>query len=135
LTGNVLIDLAISLAGIAILIGLARIIFGASLPSLDAANAAERLLFDEPDFHPIDWLVDEDSGAALARNGSGEIALVVAHGDGLVTRRYPAGAAPLAYEDGRLCIARTDHTFRNVNIAAGVADAASWLDAAGARST
>lgn len=130
-----IIDLAISLAGIAILIGLARVIFGAVRPSLDAARAAERLSFDEPDFHPIGWLVDEETGAALARNGAGEIALVVAHGDGLVTRRYPAGAAPLTYENGRLCIARTDHTFRKVNIATGEAEAASWLDEAGARST
>ena len=130
-----IIDLAISLAGIAILIGLSRLVFGSVRSTLDAAAAAERLLFDEPDFHPIAWLVDEGVGVALARNGSGEIALVVAHGDGLVSRRYPAGAVPLAYENGRLCIARTDHTFRNVNIAAGEAEAASWLDAAGARST
>lgn len=127
MTGNVVIDLAISLVGAAILVGLARLIFGDTKSSLNAAKAAERLSFDEPDFQPVDWLIDESAKAALARNGAGEIAIIVAHGDGLVTRRVGAGRARAAYADGRLTVDPVDHTTSRAGFATDSETARIWL--------
>jgi len=127
LTGNVLIDLAISLTGIAILVGLARAIFGSAQQPLNAASAASRLAFDEPDFAPVAWVVDEAAGAAIARNGAGEIALIKAAGDGLATRRAKAGAFSCAHSGAVLTIASPDLTFGGVTVtAANEAEAMQW---------
>lgn len=128
MTGDVVVDLAISLVGVAILVGLARLIFGKIEPSLDVAKAAERLSFDEPDFEPIDWLLDENAKAALARNSAGEIAIVAAHGDGLVTRRAGAGRVQAEYRDGGLTVDPIDHTMRRTRFAADRETVNAWLE-------
>lgn len=127
MTGNVVIDLAVSLVGVAILVGLARLVFGKIEPSIDREKAAERLAFDEPDFHPVDWLLDESARAALVRNEAGEIAIIVAHGDGLVTRRVGAGRAHAAYADGRLTVDPVDHTTGRASFATDGETARIWL--------
>jgi len=127
LTGNVLIDLAISLTGIAILVGLSRLIFGKSAEPLSQRRAANRLAFDEPDFAPVAWVVDVTAGAAIARNGAGEIALIKAAGDGLATRRAGAGAFSCAREGAVLTIAPPDLTYGGVTVtAANEAEAMQW---------
>lgn len=128
MTGNVVIDLAISALGVAIMAGLARLIFGKVDPSLDLDKAIERLSFDEPDFEPMDWLVDENKKAALARNNAGEIAVITAHGDGLVTRRAGAGRVQAEYRDGALIIDPVDHTTGRVHFAADRETANAWLE-------
>jgi len=127
LTGNALIDLAISLTGIAILVGLARVIFGAAQQPLNTGSAVGRLAFDEPDFAPVEWVVDEAAGAAIARNGAGEIALIKAVGDGLATRRAKAGTFSCAHDGKVLTIAPPDLTFGGVTVtAANEAEAMQW---------
>ena len=113
MTGNVLIDLAISFTGIAILVGLARLIFpnaGDGVFSADTARA--RLTFDEPDFQVEAWLVDEGRDAALAVSRTGEIALIKKNGDGLVTRRVAPGALECRRDGAEMALAVPDHTFR-----------------------
>ena len=120
-------DLAISVIGIAILVGLARIVFAKPASPLTAASAADRLAFDEPDFGPVAWALDLSNGAALARNNAGELAIVTAHGDGLVTRRFAKGVARGDFADGRLIIHSTDHTWRDVVIEMSADEARAWL--------
>lgn len=138
MTGNIYLDLAISLAGVLALIGLARLIFGPGDPPFTAAAAAERLNFDEPDFAPSDWLTDEKQRAALARNSEGELALVIAIGDGLVTRRFPAGYAVILSDDGRLTLPRPDHTSKTVTFTLCAEEMRVWreyITTGGARRT
>jgi len=127
LTGNVLIDLAILAAGVALLAAAAWAVFGARPAPIDMEHAAERLAFDEPDFEAVRWLSDEAGSAALARNLKGETALVLTHGDGLVSRRFRAGAMPARYEDGRLIVERADATARRAAFALSADEAALWL--------
>ncbi len=127
MTGNPIIDLAVSIAGVGLLVLLARLIFGLGGRSIDRAAAAERLAFDEPDFEPTDWLVGED--AALARNNAGELAVVMVHGDALVTRRLGAASPAPFYKDGVLTVPRSDGTVREVCFALPESQAATWLRA------
>lgn len=128
MTGNVLIDLVISFVGIAILVGLARLIFpnaGAAAFSADAAR--DRLAFDEPDFQADDWLVDADRSAAIAVSEAGDIALIKKAGDGLVTRRMRAGDLQCDREGADLRLAVPDHTFRGFAVhAASDSEAQRW---------
>lgn len=127
MTGNVVIDLAISLTGVVILVALARVIFGkVDAPfALDAVR--ERLAFDEPDFKAVDWLIDESAKAALARNEAGEIAIVTAHGDGLVTRRIAAGRMRAHYGEGKLTVDPVDHTTGRAHFVTDGETARAWL--------
>jgi hypothetical protein len=125
MTGNPILDLVISITGVSLLVLLARLIFGADGRGIDRAAAAERLAFDEPDFEPIDWLIGE--GAALARNDAGELAVVIVHGDGLVTRRLGAASPAPYYKDGRLVVPGADHTAREVEFVVSQDAAQNWL--------
>ncbi len=127
MTGNPILDLVISIAGVSFLVLLARLIFGPGGRNIDHAAAAERLGFDEPDFDPTDWLIGED--AALARNTAGELAVVIVHGDGLVTRRLGAAAPAPFCKDGVLTVPRADNTAREVHFTLPESQAAPWLRA------
>ncbi len=132
MTGNPILDLAISIAGVSLLVLLARLIFGPGGRGIDRAAAAERLGFDEPDFEPTDWLIGE--GAALARNNAGELAVVIVHGDGLVTRRLGAASPAPYYKDGRLVVPGADHTAREVEFVVSQDAAQHWQSAVEAAS-
>ena len=128
MTGNVLLDLVISIVGIIILVGLARVMFSDAGPFIDQASAVQRLAFDEPDFSPVAWAVDQTAGVALARNNTNEIAVVFAHGDGLATRRIAAQDAKVQYVQERLTIDRADHTSKSASVAMARDEAQVWLD-------
>ena len=127
MTGNVLIDLAIAAVGVAILVGIAWAVFGGRPAPLDIERAAARLLFDEPDFEPQEWLINDERNAALAHNGRGEAALLLAHGDGIVTRRFAVGALNIQYTDGRLIIDPHDHTCRRASFSIAPEAVKMWL--------
>ncbi len=101
MTGDPLLDLAIAFAGTVLLIGLSYALGAFRSVVVEAAAAAERLAFDEPDFRPAAWLVSEDGRAALAMaEGDAEYAAVFAIGDGLATRRLKSGSKQVIH-DGR----------------------------------
>ena len=124
MTGNVLIDLAISAAGVALLVGLSRLVFGGVRAQVDEAAAAERLAFDEPDFEPEVWFLDSGGRGAAAVNAQGEIAVVKPLGDGLATRRGAASAFRLSCDGATLEISAPDHTFPRLSLAAPSDEAA-----------
>ena len=128
MTGNLYIDLAISVVGIAVLVALARLMFANADIEISEQAAAERLAFDEPDFEPVGWLVDRKSNVALARNAGGEIAVIKAMGDGLVTRRLQIGDADATYNDGALAIGAADHTSRPAVLRVNKNEAQDWFD-------
>ena len=101
MTGNFLIDSAISLGAIAVMVFVAWFFFRAPAQSVNEAAARDRLSFDEPDFAPVDWLFDEDGRAALVEGMAGEFALVFRVGGDLATRRFsPGDVGALADKDG-----------------------------------
>lgn len=125
MTGNVLIDLAISISGVILLVGLARLIFGPRDITLNLARATERLEFDEPDFNPVHWLVCE-SGAVCV-NDAGEAAFVAPLGDGLVTRRFRLKDMRWRREGVRLIAETQDNAFASFAVsAADEAEARGW---------
>lgn len=100
MTGSLVLDLLISLAGVGVLVAVSFFLGGWKSARVDEAAARERLAFDEPDFVPGDWLIGADGkGAAVLSADGREAAFVFALGDGLATRRM-ARASARASSDG-----------------------------------
>lgn len=135
MTGNIYLDLAVSLAGIALLVAASWLLGGWRQARADAASAAERLGFDEPDFRPREWLVSGDGAAAVALSEDGaEIAVVFTVGDGLATRRMPRASARIAVEGAGVAIRLDDPSRRLVRLSAPDETAAkAWADALAVR--
>lgn len=132
MTGNLLIDSLISVAAIALMVGVAWALFRAPAPAVTKEAATERLAFDEPDFRPIRWLVDGKGRAALAEGADGDVAIVSRLGVDLLTRRFPAEAVRASEQTGMLVIRPNDPGSRRLVIEAeGAAEWARKLGAAG----
>ena len=127
MTGNLLIDSAISLGGIAFIVLIAYFLFNRTKPVFTRENAAERLAFDEPDFNPVEWLDGNADGVWMAHNGAGEVALVWTMGDSLASRRYKAGELKLRHKDGVLSVAAPDHTAPTRKMSANADEAGKWM--------
>jgi hypothetical protein len=132
MTGDLLIDSLISVAAIALMVGVAWAFFRAPAQPVTEAAAAERLAFDEPDFRPVRWLADAKGRAVIAEGADGDVAVVSRLGTDLVTRRFPAGAVRASAETGALTIRPGDPGSRRLVIEAeGAAEWARKLGAAG----
>lgn len=129
MTGDPLLDLAISVGGIALLAA-AFILAGATRRvTVTEANAGERLAFDEPDFSPAGWIVSGDGKAAATTSRDGrETAVVFAAGDGLVTRRFRHGAVSLEKHGTEILLMLNEPSKRRVRLVAPSDDAAEeWI--------
>jgi hypothetical protein len=125
-TSDILISQALAFLVVLVLGGLCWILFGRKNIVLDKMTATQQLWFDEPDFQPSHWLMDDAGSAAIAVNDSEEIALVSTIGQNYVTRRLPAGAV-VTHDGAQLIISLPDHTFRKIAIkASSEADAGTW---------
>lgn len=105
MTGDLLTDLAISLGGIAFLVGFSIALGAMKRRPLSLAAAKERLGFDEPDFVATDWLLDPKQSAALAASDTDEMALVFRMGDNFATRRFALSQAKIDREGEGLVLA------------------------------
>lgn len=93
MSGYSLIELAISVAGIAVLVAFSWMLGAMRGVAVTRESAAERLAFDEPDFRASEWRLGVDGRCAAAMSADvQETALVFAVGDGLVSRRFRLGA-------------------------------------------
>jgi hypothetical protein len=104
-----LIQLAISAAAVAAMVGLAALATrGRAAPPLDDATARRWLADEFPDLKIDGLWIAEDGKGALAR--SGDAALVLSQmGDGYVARRLAWDAAAHApVKDGRLSLSLAD---------------------------
>ncbi len=124
MTGNLFLDSAISLSAIGLMILAAWLAFRAPPVAVDETAARARLAFDEPDFKPAVWVMDEEGRAALAEGTAGEFALVRRLGADLVTRRFARGEATVQAENGALTVRPADPGSRAVTLRC--ADAAHW---------
>ncbi|MFN3961098.1 MAG: hypothetical protein ACK4NP_14460 [Parvularculaceae bacterium] len=129
MTTGLLIELGLSLAGVAVLVA-ATYFLGAwrtARVTLDAAQ--NRLGFDEPDFEPGDWMIssDERSAVALSRDGA-EIGLVFVMGDDFATRRLSRSAARITRQADAILFLLKEPSRRAVRVAApDEAAAEQWL--------
>lgn len=124
MTGDLLIDSAISLAGVALIVLLVRWLMPAKTPPLTAGEAQARLSLDEPDFTPRDWLIDAGGRMALAEGEGGEFVFVERFGLDLVIRRFSAGGVKTAVSDGVLSLNFSDPGMPVVRFAHD--EAAQW---------
>lgn len=129
MTGNAMLDLAISLAGVAILIGLSWFFGAMKSVAVTKEAAIDRLAFDEPDFKPGEWFVGADQKAAAAMSADGhETALVFAVGDGLATRRFRHGAVGIEKSGAMLVFRMGELSLRKVRLTApSETEAAHWV--------
>lgn len=128
MTGNLVLDLVISLAGVAVLVGVAALLGATRTMTLDRASAAERLAFDEPDFVAAEWILSADGRSAFALSADGrEGAAVFVLGDSLGTRRFAVGRHAVRADGSRLILSTGDVTMRRVAVVApDAAESARW---------
>ncbi len=133
MTGNLAIDLAISLAGIALMVGVSFLIGAWRSAPVSEVAARERLAFDEPDFAPAHFMVSGDGRAAAAISGAGdEAAFVFSVGDSLATRRFRLGAFKVCCEGGEVLAEIADPSKPKLRLVARDAEeAADWADGLG----
>jgi hypothetical protein len=120
-----LLQLLISVAGIAMMIGLCRLLFGSKETSLDnVAAVTERLARDIPGFRAGHATLSRDARSALIENvRDGQIYLAVTRGDDLVTRKLARGIH-VAREGDRIELIFDDFTLRDAQL--DLADAPVW---------
>lgn len=116
MTGSRTLDTLISLAAIAVMVLLARLVFPAPAAKVTEAEARDRLALDEPDFTPSAWLIDDNGRAALAESASGEFALVKRLGLDLATRRFRKGDMKVGDTKDDLVLKSGDVTLPEVRI-------------------
>jgi len=136
MSSDLLIEFAVSLVGVAFLVGVSWLLGGMKSVKVTGEAAADRLSFDEPDFRIGEWFVaaDERAAAAISADG-GETALVFSIGDGLGTRRFRHGAVGVERHGARLEFQLREPSLRVVRLTAPDERAAEqWvLRLAGAR--
>ena len=126
MTGNTVLDLAISLGGIAFLLVLIRWLFPLGSAIITEKSALERLAFDEPDFKPHAWLIDQSGMSALALS-DGEAALIKRNGVDLATRRTELNTLRVDCDGALLTVSVDDATFPPMHVTAGTnEEAAHW---------
>ena len=119
-----LLQLAISLVGIALMVGLCMALFGSRSAALSAQAVAQGLARDVPGFRAGRIALSRDGGAALAEDAQdGTVYLALARGDGMVTRKLARGTA-LTRDGERLALALNEFTLKRATFE--LADAADW---------
>jgi hypothetical protein len=93
--------LAFSILGVAAMVGLCAFLFGRDVAKLDTRSAAARLAHDVPGFRLGHSALSADCRSAMLENASdGVIWLVIARGDGFVTRKLSRRDVKAASREG-----------------------------------
>ena len=125
MTGNLIIDLAISAIAIGVMVAFAYFLFPSRPEGVTLDRARERLAFGEPDFAPNDWLIDDHARAALAIGVDDQVALIVNVGGDLASRRFERASLSVSLgAENLLDISTGDAMGRQIPIEAD--GAAQW---------
>jgi hypothetical protein len=123
MTGMAL-QLAVSVAGIALMVGFCWLLFGGAEATLSAQSAAARLERDVPGFRAGRAALGRDARAALVEDArDGAVYLVLARGDGMVTRKLARGTR-MTRDGERLALTLGEFTLKHA--ALELRDAAEW---------
>ncbi len=127
MTGNLILDLVISVGGIVVVVAVSWALGAGRLSPMSEAEAIERAAFDEPDFGPAKWLLGEDGRAAVGIADDGESLIAFRVGDRIATRRFAPRAAPVSVEGGALVFRPADPGAPAVSVRAGdTGEASAW---------
>lgn len=129
MSNSLLIELAVSVAGIGLLVAVSWMLGAWRSVRVTPEAASDRIAFDEPDFRIAEWFIGTDgrSAAALSADGT-EIALVFALGDSFASRRLDRRAARVERSGPVLRIVLGEPSRRAVSLTApDEAAAAHWL--------
>ena len=120
-----LLQLLISLGGIALMIGLCRVLFGGRETSLaDTGAVSENLACNIPGFRAGATTLSRDRRSALIESlQDGHIYLAVVRGDGLVTRKLARGVK-IARKGDRIELELKDFTLPRAEL--DLSDALVW---------
>ncbi len=120
-----LLQLLISVAGIILMVGLCRILFGRSATTLNSPDSiAQNLAHDVPGFRAGQAALSHDARAALIENlQDGDIYLAVQRGDDVVTRKLSRGLG-VARDGTHLHLTLDDFSLPEAEL--DLADAADW---------
>jgi hypothetical protein len=126
--------LAGSLAGIAVLVSLCAALFGTKRAAIPSRPALEAYLAQSVPGLRIRAMVRDDDAALIENERDGAIHLIVARGDGLVTRQLsPALLRAVSREGATLSLRLTDFTLPSAKLALQDSEAAARWDARLAR--
>jgi len=111
--------LAISLAGIAAMVGLCVVLFGRGIATLDPSVAEAEMGFEVPGFRPGAFVLSADSRAALIEDAAHhKLYLIAVRGDGYVIRPVSRASLKSAARDGAsLALRFSDFTFPKAALA------------------
>jgi hypothetical protein len=116
-----LLYLLASLAGVAAMVGLCALLFGRATAKIDAATIGDSLRADIPGFRAGKVALSADGHSALVEDAhDGATYLVIARGNGLVTRKLSRGFLRKARRDGAaLDLSLYDFTFPKARLVFG----------------
>ena len=123
MTGNLLIDTLISIAAIAVMVAVARLLFPAPSILVTEETARAQLALDEPDFEPRAWLFDKKGRAALVEGADAGLVVVKSLGLDLVIRRIAAENLRASYNNGEITLILDDVTMPKTVVSSGSAQA------------
>jgi hypothetical protein len=110
-----LLQLVISILGIALMCGFCWLLFGHRDVALaDAAQVTRELAREVPGFRAGRVALSRDARAALVESGS-DVYLAVVRGDGLVTRKLARGTS-VAREGDSLALGLRDFTLKRATL-------------------
>lgn len=119
-----LLQLLISLTGIAAMTGICRLLFGrGDMRLCDAQVLTAALARDIPGFRARRTALSRDAGSALIEDADGIVYLAVVRGDGIVTRKLARGTA-VSRDGDRLVLRLGDFTLRTAEL--DIAGAEAW---------
>ncbi len=125
MTGDPLTDLLISIGGIIVMVLIARLVFPSPSIKVTQDVALDRISFEEPDFKPVSWLIDDAGRAAIVEGAGGEFILVERLGLDVLLRRFQAGVAKASEVDHALVVKLPDVTLPKAVITN--VDASQWV--------
>ncbi len=130
MTGNILLDLLISLAGIIFLAGMASWLFPLGATGLSEDVVSQYLKLEEPDFHLADLFLSSDRKVLLAisQNRQEIIVLISRRGDKVHRRSHVDAVDMKVLSDKELKIGFKDITFADVIVRSDASkDWGKWL--------
>ena len=134
MTGNLYIDLAISLGGIAFIVGVSYLLGAFRNPPITLERAVDRAAFDEPDFVAAHWLVDDLGRAAVGVSEEGEALIAFRVGDGVATRRIPVVALAATAQSDEIVVRLREPTIDAIHLKASPhKKAAEWVGRLGGK--
>ncbi|MEM6538269.1 MAG: hypothetical protein AAF668_11135 [Pseudomonadota bacterium] len=126
MTGNLVLDLAISLAAVAVLVLISWLLGAGKVDRLSRSDVEKRVRFDEPDF-VFDRYIEGADGRSSVLIGANEVVVALRSGDRITTRRLAKEAIRASVDNRAVKLQTNDFTTPSIRLMAGDgAEASEW---------